>query len=113
VFVLVCVVVIMRIVVMTTLVQMLRLRRMAMGVFMLMRQLAGIRHAVMVQHMHLRCSDSAAVDLLNLERRTDIEGAHGVFEHEGGDACIEQGSQKHIAGSTGKAFEIGKTHETP
>jgi len=66
-----------------------------------------------IEHVNLRCSDAAAVHLLNAQRRADIEGAHGLFKHGRGNARIEQGTQKHVAGSTGKAFEISETHGTP
>ena len=103
---------------MAALMQMLGLRRMTMGMLMLMRQLRvrgliGIRNATVIQNIHLRRRDTTAIDLLDTKRRSNIESAYCIFEHGSGNARIEQGSLEHIAGSSGKAFEIGETHEPP
>jgi len=104
----------------------LMLVRVGMSVLMLLAvMMAGVGRVIVrvlmsrlgdvavIEHVNFRSRDAAAVHLLNAQRRADIEGAHGLFKHGRGNARIEQGTQKHVAGSTGKAFEISETHGTP
>src|SRR5581483_4755719 len=67
----------------------------------------------MLEHVDLRRRNTAAVDLFDSKGCADVEREHSLFENRSGNAGVEQGSQKHIAGRTGKAFKIGKTHEAP
>ncbi len=54
--------------------------------------------------------DSAAIDLLDLERRSEIEGGCGLMEDPGVQAGIEEGAEKHVSANAGKAVEVGDAH---
>jgi hypothetical protein len=46
-----------------------------------------------------------------LETGTDVQGRCGVLQDREGDARIDQGTKKHVAGNAGEAFEIRNSHQ--
>jgi hypothetical protein len=56
-------------------------------------------------------AEPPAHHLTALETRTHVQGCHGVLKHGEGDTGIHEGAEKHVAGDTGKAFEISNSHQ--
>ena len=72
---------------MTSLMKVLRHRRVRMGIRMLLRQRRVIMlvrlfdDVAVLQHVDLRSGYAAAVNLFNLERSPNVERLHSIFEH--------------------------------
>ena len=54
--------------------------------------------------------DSAAVDFFDAKGGVEVQGSGGIVEDFGVDSGVDEGSEKHVAGDAGEAFEIGDTH---
>ena len=61
--------------------------------------------------INFRRRDSAAGDARNLQARADVERGHGFLENAGGQACVQQRPQKHVAANAREAVEIGDAHK--
>jgi hypothetical protein len=57
-----------------------------------------------LEDVDLGCRDAAAIDLLNLQRGSDVEGGGGLPEDFKGDAGVDQGAEKHVACDSGEAI---------
>ena len=55
--------------------------------------------------------EAAAHDLPALQTRTDVQGCHRVLKYGEGYAGIDEGTEKHVAGDAGEAFEIRDSHQ--
>jgi hypothetical protein len=63
------------------------------------------------EDVDLGTAEPPAHHLTALETRTHVQGCHGVLKHGEGDTGIHEGAEKHVAGDTGKAFEISNSHQ--
>jgi hypothetical protein len=62
------------------------------------------------QDIDLGRRDSAAIGLLDGERSVEFQCSDGLMEDFGGDASVDQGSEKHVAAYAGETVEIGNAH---
>jgi poly-gamma-glutamate capsule biosynthesis protein CapA/YwtB (metallophosphatase superfamily) len=64
-----------------------------------------------LQHLHLGAADPTPINLLDLQASSNIERRGRLHQHLGWNAGVDQSTQEHVAGYSGKAFKIRNPHE--
>jgi len=64
-------------------------------------------------HVHLRRANPATIHRADLQRCADLQLRGCLFQQRRRNARIEQRAQHHVAGETGKAFQISNFHRDP
>lgn len=85
---------------------------MGVGVGVLMRVVVGLVFGEMpvLEHVNFGGGDAGAVDVFDLQGCAEVEGSGGFVEEVGGEAGVEEGAEKHVAGDAGEAIEVGDPH---
>jgi hypothetical protein len=62
------------------------------------------------EHIDLGGGQTAANDFAGLKAGANIEGCARFLEQTQRDACIDQGTEQHVAADTGKTLQICNSH---
>ena len=72
--------------------------------------LDGFGEMAVFEDVDLGAGDAAAVYGFDPETGVDAERPGRVVEHVFGNAGVDEGAEKHVAGDTGEAIEVGDAH---
>ena len=75
-----------------------------------------LREHPVFQHVNFRRSDPAAIHLGDPQLRPDAQGRGRLVQDLRRNACVDQGSQQHVAGDSGKALnrpDLHRVHDAP
>ena len=62
------------------------------------------RVAVRDDYIDLCAGETAAADPAHFKSRTHVERSRGLFEQGEGYACVDEGTEQHVAADAGEAF---------
>ncbi len=71
----------------------------------------GFGEAAVIEDMDLGGSDAGAIDFFDLEGGAEVKRRHSVVQDLRIEACVEEGTEEHVAGDAGEAVEVGEAHD--